>query len=469
MSNYNDTYFFNSKRATKIAKKRNKLELDDNKVQLCFSNGCITNKNLINVEIESFKEFFKNTSYRYPTYVDFIGSEYENNEELQDKIIKIFATIFDELNSEDQKLVNKLFEEFKNLKIEQDNKNTRVAFIVTKKQKQIFKYLKKISKELNKDFDYKFLTEKSNLNMILDEIRTKDVFKFLLDYKPNTVIFYNEFYPQLFHKYISHIYIVNSFSVCNKIIEYEDKIDMTKNYFFTSSSYYKKVLDQKDIKSLKLNPIVENIPSSFNSFNNRKIDLMICENYFDITEYIVFQKMIKKVNKFLNKNKKLSINKLISFIEKTTYPNNDDWELNIFIHKHIVLQNILNSIKLDKKVEIIGKNWDNILNDNYNITIKYNEKVYNNTKYVFVISSTIINENLLNILKYGAIPIIYDLRDEDIYYDSFLDDYCLFIDKVTDIEDIIHKSIKPFNQFDRRIEDKYNITEITRSLTTILI
>lgn len=469
MSQYNDTYFFNSNRAEKISNKRNELVNGVSKIQICYNSEKQNNKNLIKVPIENIKEFFKNNLYRYPTYIDFIDSEYENNEEVQEQIIKIFATIFEEIDNDDIKTVEELILKFKNLKIKVDKENIKIAFIVTKKQNDLFKYLKKISNRMDGRFKNKFLTEKSKSNMILDEIKTKDVLKFLLEYKPNAIVLYNEFYPQLFNNSIVHIYIVSSFAVCNKIIEYEDKIDMKKNIFFTSSSYYENVLMQKGISSLKLSPIVENIPNSLKSFESRKIDLLITENYFDLNEYIVFQKMIKKVKKYLKNKNKLSIKKTISFIETTSYPNNDDWELNLFIHKHIVLQFILKNINLDKNITIVGKNWDKFEIENYNIQDKYTKKRYKNCKYVFLVSSTIVSDDLLNILKYGAIPIIYDLRSEDKYYDSIFDEYCLFVKNYVEIDNIIDKKIRPNKKFDKFIEDKFNIKNTTRSLTSSLL
>ena len=468
MNHYNDTYFFNSKRAKKIAKKRNELNEGTSKIQICFNSDEKDNKNLINVPIENFKEFFKNNSYRYPTYVDFIDSEYENDEELQSKVIKIFATIFEEINEDDIKIVENLVEKFQNFDISKDTENIRLAFIATKKHNHLFKYLKSLSKALNNRFKSKFLTEKSKSNMILDEIKTKDVLNFLLDYLPNAIVLYNEFHPQLFHKDIIYIHLVNSFSVCNKIIEYENTIDMKKNLFFTSSHYYEKVLNQKGINSYILEPIVEDIPRTFKSYENRKIDLVICDNYFDLNEYIVFLKMIKKVNKFLDNKNKLTIAKLISFIEKTTYPNNDDWELNIFMHKHIVLQNILKTIKLNKTIKIVGNNWKTFGAMNYKIEESFSNKIYKNSKYVFLISSTIINEDLLNILKFGAIPIIYDLRAEDKYYNNIFDKYCLFIDTVDNIENIINNNIKPNKKFDKVIEDRYNNKNVIKNLVKFL-
>ena len=92
MSEYFDTYFFDSTRAKKIAKQHNPINNNKTKIQLCYHPSSTTKENLIGVPIVNFQEYFLTTKYRFPTHVDFIGSEYENKEEEQDKIIKIFYT-----------------------------------------------------------------------------------------------------------------------------------------------------------------------------------------------------------------------------------------------------------------------------------------------------------------------------------------------------------------------------------------
>ncbi len=469
MSSYSDTYFFNSKLAKIKAKECNKLDDNISKVQICYHGGKLTHKNLIGIPIESFKMYFQNNSFRRPTYIDFSNSKYENDEESQLQIVKIFATIFEEIDNDDMKIVSKYIEKFNKLRITKSIENTKIAFISTKKKLNTHEFFKQMVESLNSNYSYKFISEKSQANMILDDVSSKDVFNVMLSYQPNIIMHYNEFYPQLFHKDIIHIHFIDSFAICNKILEYEEKINMKNNLFFSSSSYYDKLLSQKGIKTKTLPPVVNDIPKKPNSFNKRKIDLLICENYFSLKEYIVFDKMIQTVNKFLNNKNKLTINKLANYIKATTYPNTNDWELNIFIHKHIVLQYILKNITTDIKMKIIGKNWTSINNKNYTVSNKYKVSMYQNTKYVFVIFSTIINEELLNILTQGAIPIVYDLRDDDKYYDKTLNDYCLFIDTVDDVDNIIKENIKPNKFFDKNLKSKYSMKNLLKSLTKALL
>lgn len=451
MSQHYDTYFFSSKRAQNIAKEKNRLKPNSNEIQICYNSDNLNDKNLVNVSIENFKEFFKTSSYRYPAYIDFIDSQYEDNEEIQNKLVKVFATIFEEISKDELVLTNKLINEFNNLHIKHNNK---IIFLSSKKQPQVFEYLKKLSKEFKNDgFKTKFITEKSKKDMVLDNLRFKDVLLLLLRYSPSYIINFNEFYPQLFHKDITNIHILNSFNICNKIIEYEGKIDLKKNVFFGTNSYYEKLLKEKSIKVIKLMPIVQDIPNNTKLFENREIDLTIHDNKNDLDEYIVFKKMIKKVFKYLDESNLLTVDKIISFIKTTNYPNTKDWELNLYLYNNILEKYFIDINKKIKKVKIISNCFS---------------ESYGNTKYVLVLSANIVTSELLNILKYKAIPIVYDLRDEDNYYDKVLDDYCLFIKNKSDLKNIIKNEIKPKKYFDEYLKERYSFRTIFKDIVKLI-
>jgi len=464
VSNYYDTYFFSTKRAERIAKELNKLETNSFKTQICYHSGGKTCKNLINIPFNSFKLFFKNNSYRYPTYIDFNESDYENDEKSQDQIIKIFATLIEEISKEELVYTKKLSNDFNNIKISYNKNNIKIGFIATRNFPNIFKFLKNINKNINKNYTSKFLIEKTTTGLLLSDFKTKDVYKFMISFKPNILIYYNEFNVILNHNDIINIFIVDSFYICNKIIE-EEQIDSKRNIFFTTTAYYKNILESKNIYSQRLIPIInkKNIHVSFDK--EKEYDLVICDAYVDLSDYIVFQKVFKKMKKHIKANKILTLDIILSFIEISSYSNMDDLELNLFIQKNIVLQTFVDNLSTEKYKIGINKSWKTYKKCklNYLKNDKF-KKTYKNSKYILIVDPSILSSKLLEILSYGMVPLIYDLRKQDSYYDEMIDDYCLFVTKINDINNIINNNIQPKRIYDSELKKEYSIKRLIHNL-----
>jgi len=466
MAEYFDTYFFDSKRAKSVAKKKHPIGNILNRIQLCYHNGSETNKNLVGVEVSNLKHFFLNTTLRFPTHIDFIGSIYEDKEEEQEKIVNIFYSLFQEINGEKNEYRVELAKQFKNLHLSKD-KQKNIGFIASKTQPYIVDFFHLISKNI-KQFSTKVLTQKSKNSMVLSDISIENVYKFILNFKPSYIFFYNEFYPQLIHPQIKHVYIIDSFKICERILDSNITKEDINNHMilFSTSEYYKKILMLRDIDSvISLPSYIENNVKVKVKTKKRKYTISLAESYHDISYYYIFEKMIKKIDKFLYKNI-LSIDKVIHFISKAKYPIKNDWELNLYIQKTLTVNHIVKHTKLN--LNILGLNWDKIKHHHKIIKKKTFSELYKNSKYVVVVSYKLDDNNILDIIKHGAIPIVYNLKNDYKYYNNFIEDYCLYFSNLKELEDIINNDEQPNKRYDNELYKHFSMKNLVNIISKSL-
>jgi len=404
MQNIYDTIFFSEKRAKKIAKEKNKI--GKNKIQLCYYFGKKTKKNLVAIKLKKLKQFFLKSNYRLPKYCDFNESEYENNDKLQTKIAKAIAYQFEEVKKEKEKLTLKLYEKFKKIKFDKN----KTFFIISKKNNFDYKFIKKLAKKTKNSY---IVSEKSKKNFILDEISIIDILKKLIKYKPKTIVFYNEFFPFFFNEQIKVIIYIDNFKIVNEIVEYEKKLNLKNVKFFVSNYIQAKILAQKNIKANKFLPIIKNKKVIS---KEKKYNLAIIDDFFDIEDLLVFKTMYNKIEKFLDENNLLDLNSLVEFIKKSDYYDYEDWELNLYLQKNILVQYFVKKLQNKNDIIISGANWDKCKFNK--IKIKTNQKkVIQKSKYVLYINNPINTQKLYDIIRFGAKAIVYDLRVDDKFYE----------------------------------------------------
>jgi len=464
MAEYFDTYFFDKTKAEKVAKQFNIIDGIKNKIQLCYFNGEGQKDNCIGVPLDNLKQFFLNNSFRTPTHIDFTGSIYEDNEQEQDKIVELFYNIFQEIQVVKQATIAKLHKSYLSLEISKSSKN-KIAFIGGKTQPDILKYFKHISKYFQY-FNTLTLTQKSKIKMVLTIVSMEELYKFILKHKPQYLFFYNEFYPALIHKTIKHIYIVDSFRVCEKILD--DTIAMQENkniIFFVTSKLYKDILKLNNINSTLLPSYITKSQTLSN--NKRKYKVLFIQNYLDISNYYLFEKvkisLLKKIQ-----NNLLLLKDIQKALQDVNYPILDDLELNIYIQKSIISEYIVKKSKID--LLLIGSNWrlDNskhIVKD----SIKNSKKLYKQSSYVIVISYQLDSNEILSIIQQGAIPIVYDLREELNNYNKIIEDYCLYFKTLTDLELIINMEKKPKKKYDIFLYNQYKIENMVKIIENKLL
>ena len=428
-----DTIFFNKKRAKKIAKQNNPIIQNSHKIQICYYFGNKQKKNLIPIQLDNIKKFFISTNYRWPKYCDFNNSEYANNEEIQNNIVKAIAKIFDEITKEQLQKIQQQYQIYQNLKV--DKKSKKVIIFASKNLEVLYDFAKLLQKQYkSKGYQTMFITETSKKNYILDEVQTLNIFKTINQFKPTKMIFINDFKPQLHHKFIKIDYYIDSFKKSYEISEYEESFNMTNVNFYVTSYYHYLILKEKNIIAKKF------IIPNFTKFKSKRktIDLFISELIFiEDNIFLTLQDMKAQVKKHLQNGKLLDMNTIQQLItQQTLYTDSQDWELNLYLIKTFVLNHIIKYLKTNKKVLLFGKNKKE-LKTKFKMTNKY-KKTIQKSKYVLYIHNPIITPKLDAILQSGAIPIVYDLRDDDKFYDHKYDDKIIFFKNVDQLNQILN-------------------------------
>jgi len=474
MSEYYDTFFLNSKRALRIAKQKNDVKLYNGwGTQICYYSGeTIENspENLICLPLDNVKEFFFNNSFRLPEYIDFNKSSYNNEEELQINYKNIFLSIFKEMREEENIRNDKLLNEIKKQAIHPiiDNKLVFVI-IVSRTLKYNYYYSKQLKKSLEKlGHDVTILTEDGSKKTLITQLKTNYIFSKILNLKPNVVFFINDFKPEILSENILQISLFNGFiSLLNTISSHKVR---KNDIILSQNSYVNTVLKTRNIQSSYLTSVIK--PKKNQKLPERKYLLSINNNYFDLSSYIVFQKIITKLFKTVNKEI-ISIELIKEYVDKTNYQNKNDYEIMLYLQKNVLLQSLLKWINPTlSTINLIGQNWTKKLIKNENITLRKKKNplsLYKQSKYVLHISANIIDVNLLEVLNSGAIPIVYDLRQYDINYNHDFDEYCLFFKNKDELNKILENQIKPRKDDTKELFETYSFNNLSKTIESLVL
>ena len=474
MSEYYDTFFLNSKRALKIAKQKNNVKLYNGwGTQVCYYSGETIEsslENLICLPIDNVKEFFFNNSYRLPEYIDFNKSSYDNEEELQINYKNIFLSIFKEMRDDENIRNDKLLNEIKKQTTPPIINNKLVfVIIVSRTLEYNYYYSKQLKKSLTKrGHTVTILAEDGSKKILTNQLKTNYIFSELLRIKPNVVFFINDFKPEIFSENNIQISLFNGFitllnTISSKKVRKNDIILSQNNYVNT-------VLKNRNIQSDYLIPAIKTKKNQ--KVLERKYLLSISNNYFDLSSYIVFQKMIKKLFKKVV-TEIISIELIKKYVDETNYENKNDYEIILYLHKNILFQSIIKGINPTlSAINLIGLNWTKKLVGNDNITLKKSKKtlnLYKQSKYVLHISANIIDVNLLEILNSRAIPIVYDLREYDTNYNPYFDDYCLFFKNKEELNIILENQIKPRKEDTKELFEIYSFNNLSKTIESLVL
>lgn len=467
MSECYDTYFINARRAFKIAKQNNQVSLYNGYgTQICYYYGTKLQKdlpNLIHLPIDTIKHFFQNNNLRKPEYIDFIDSEYTDQDNLQEKVKDIMAKIFEELNHEEEKINTQLLEKLQRLKKIPIKEKLTFIIIVSRTLHENYTFARKLLKSI-KSFNHKavLLTEEGNRKSLIYHIQTKHVYEKIVEIKPNSIILINDLKTNFLPDSISQISIVKGFiSILNKITEK----DIRKNdIILTSNFFVQKKLLKNNIKSRYIPPINQNKIT----IKQKTEHLLIHESYFDLSqEYLVLKPMIKRLETYAKKNT-LTIKYIQKEMKKTAYPNTDDYELMVFIYSQLLTQITLKNIdSKNLNIKLLGYNWEKYEHcqiKQINPTSSKIKDMYQTSKYILHISHSIIDNRLLKILASGAIPVIYDNRYQDNYYNKTFDNYCLFFKTEQELNEILNKKLIPKKININRLLSYYNFNSLAMDI-----
>ncbi len=450
MSEYYDTYFINSKRALKTAKQNNQVKVYNGQgTQICYYYGTKLKKefpNLIHLPIDTIKKFFQKSNLRKPEYIDFIDSDYLDQDEAQENVKEIIAKIFDELTQEEKKINAKLLKKLQNLTPVQKKEKLTFAIIVSKTLKENYKFAKNLSKSLKKlNHNAILLSEEGDMKPLIYSIRTKNIYERILEIRPNSVVFINDLKTNFLPKSISQISILNSFI---SVLEKLNQNDIRKNDIILTSNYFiQKKLSKTNIKSEYIPPIYQKNQIKSKKLISKKEHLLIHANYVNLSQsYLILKPMIEKLEIYVKTNT-LTMKHIQKELRKTKYPYEDDYELMLFIYNQLLTQVTLKNLDLKNlNIKLIGYNWEK-----YNLskikpikpTLSKIKSMYQSSKYVLHLSSSIVDDRLLMILAAGSIPIVYDTRYKDNYYNKIFDDYCLFFKNEEELNEILKRNLVP--------------------------
>ena len=475
MSEYYDTYFINPKRALKIAKQKNKVSLYNGLgTQICYYSGEKLKDvpaNMIYLSLDGIREFFSTTSYRRPQYMDFIKSDYEDNDDLQISFTKSILNIFKEIDSEEKENNSRLFKKFNSsTPINLNQKNINFTIIVSKALKSNFYYTKQLSNTLRKNgHSVTILTEKGSPDFLIHNLKTSFIIKKLLKIEPNVIIFINDYKPNIIPENTYQISIINGF--ISSLNKFRSDDLREKDIILSQNQYINTILDKNGIPSKYIMPSLK-INKKESASQIKRNFFTICDNFNDLYKFIVFQEMVPKLFKEINTNK-LTIKKIQSSIKKTAYNNINDYEMMLFFQKNIIVQTCIQWVDSKKtNLQIVGYNWKKHKDISSNIKIKKKAniiKAYKNSKYVLHVSANIVNTQLLEILSSNAIPIVYDLRDEDKNYDKKFDNYCLFFTNEKELNNILNNELYPNKKdIDNLLQD-YSYEKLEKQMINLIV
>ena len=474
MSEYYDTYFINTKRAMKIAKQKNNVSLyNGHGTQICYYSGeeiKNTPSNMIYLPLDDVKSFFYKTDYRLPEFIDFIGSVYEDLETDQNNFKDMILNIFNEIEETQAKDNEELFKQVKRDKNEPiDFNHIKFIIIVSKTLYYDYYFAKKMKSSLESlGHNVNILAEKGSSKKIINTLKTNYIYNNILNIKPDVVIFINDFKPELITEEKYQISIINGFIPLLKDIK--NKTLREKDIICTQNYYVSDLLKKDNIK----NEIIEHASDFKSKTNNsepKEDILLICNNYQDLKGYLILKKMTKKLFKSINKTP-LTIKMIKTEMSKTDYKNENDSEMLIYLQKNIVLQSCLKWLEHDGiQTKLVGHNWKEFKKLPKEIKIPKKQsvkKAYKKAKYILHIAPSIIDVNLLDILKNGAIPIIYDLRDSLESYDKRFDDFCLFYKNKQELNHILQNRIEPKERNAMPILKEYSFDHLSKDIIKLI-
>ena len=469
-----DTLFLNPKRALKIAKQKNDVKLYNGwGTQICYYSGEKIEKtpdNLIHLPLENVKEFFFKNNYRLPEYIDFNKSSYDNEDDLQINYKNIFLSIFKEMRDEENIRNNKLLSEIKEQFLPPIvNNKLDFVIIVSRTLEYNYYYSKQLKKSLSKlGHDVTILAEDGPKKILINHLKTNYIFTKLLKIKPHVVLLINDFKPDILAENILQLSLFNGFI---KLLNTISSKKVRKNDILLSpNAYVNTVLENRNIQSRYLTPAIKIKKKQKEA--EKKYLLSISGNYFELNSYIVFQKMLKKLFKKVNKEI-VSVELIKQYVDKTNYENKHDYEIMLYLQKNILLQSVIKWInpKLNT-INLIGQNWTEKFIKNDNITLQKKKKpfnLYQKSKYVLHISANIIDVHLLEILNSNAIPIVYDLRNYDINYNPYFDDYCLFFSNQAELNDILENQIEAKRKVSNELFEKYSFDTLSKNMENLIL
>lgn len=461
MPEVQDTYFLNRNAALKAALQKNTVKLPDSGdgLQICYYDGEPFQdppENLICVPIEAMFDYFFETIYRPPTYLNYEGTNITPTmkQQMDTKINQVFISVNQAREERENRYIELIKKQAPNF-----NDPIKRVFFMTSRYTSVIQYSSKgIAKALGKlGYDIKFMIEEDRMQLLYKDLRIRELYYFNPHITVNINHMYNDF--------------INDKTW--NIVWWQDPME--------------ELVSGKPIH-IRERDIIFSFDKQFDDFWIRKQVTPIYRQDFCIDSEVFFpDPEIRRENKIVfvgssyyglfergNIDPGFSLELIrwmeegIGFTEKDVIKLGHQYHL---CFDNYPVPSLLQAVVRDTtvkwlceesriEVEIYGRNWDG-----YEFAHPFLKgelphgkavaDVYRSTKYALVSSgANIQNQRLFETAACGAIPIVYDSRPFS--EDPLWEDQYLFFRTRRELKQAIGREPKMIQGTFDRINNKFS-------------
>ena len=449
MNEYEDTYFFNSREALRVALLQNRYN-ENNSLQICYYDGEKSESelvNLIHLPIENLVENLAVGEYRIPSKVDFTGLELSSS-------IKLEITVNFNMSIEHAKTYRDKYLEYYYKKITNATLNFSEPlrfYMSASANTQVMRYvsenLANVLKAKGYEIDFHLYSGIEDLACL----------KRVAECNPHVTININHFNNKFLNKDIfNFVWFQDPMSnlLNQKKIEQRER-----DHVFSLIPELDKLLDSMNIPHQRQSFCVNSDVYKFNPDIKRGKKIVFIGNsyhsqYYDLDEN---KQMIKYIINLFEKGESFTDSK-IEEISKEFLVDKAFLALKIIPYVVRDLSVLwLCSIKSEYQIEVYGNGWDkyDAIAPFYKGVLQYGDDiadVYSGATYAFAPHQIyLLQQRVLEASSCGAIPITYDCRDitdEKVYEEAF----CFFKTK-KDLENILANEKIPQKSFDNLLNE----------------
>ena len=451
-----DTYFFNYDEAYKKAKEQNMIS--SYQKQICYYDGDVRTddlENLCSLPFNNLSQELLLSSNRLPTSINFAGLSLTQN--VKQEIVEVFKKLLTNIVKNKDELINIMMSEIKSFKL--DFNEPLRFYLIGARQTRVTQYMSKyIANSLkNMKYDVRF-----DLNSEFEDMDTFKIMKAIHEYNPHVTININN---------VNNYHLNDDtfnfiwFQDPNHKLKNLNKRDLRKrDFIYSLLPMIDELLIEKEIPFERQSFCVDKETYKLKDDIKREKKIVFIGSDY---EYIIKDKSnsyLKAVE--LVKDKFYTYGELINPAKNPDICDNfniSQEELQDIVRyvNRVVSVLWLCKVKSEYSVEIYGWGWDKyeeikpyhkgILSAGEEICSVYNSATFTLAPH----PDYTLQQRVLESAASGAIPIVYDCRDEvdDSHYDEAVCYYKTFEDlnDILNTKDIIEKEFKKLleeNSFD---------------------
>ncbi|QFR48345.1 hypothetical protein FJR48_00830 [Sulfurimonas lithotrophica] len=426
---FEDTYFFNSQEALRVARLQNKPSRYV--LQICYYHGDKIDheglENLVHLPVDNIVNDLALGVYRIPTKVDFTGLDI--SQDVQNDILQSLKESITQATAIRNELNKHYFESLQNAKLN-FNENLRF-YLIASSNTQVMQHISaNIARTLEK-LGYEVLF---NLDV---GVKDMNCLKELKEFNPHVTININHLNNRMLSDDVfNFVWIQDLFA----IEQFKHTKVRERDFIFHLVKSLKDHLSKLSISSKYQGFCIDtNLYKEDDSIERQNKVVMIGSSYKQVFEEVKHEKkeeIAKDLMDFYTSSEIITYdtnNKYYEFLmEKYDIKQSQVLgQINNYVLRDGFLEYITN-INLDCNIELYGWGWENHprLNQFFKGVLTYGEeisKIYNSAKYSLVLGGYILQQRTLESAASGCIPLVFDSRynnagdeDEKCFEDSLL-------------------------------------------------